>query len=91
MSLSKRGKQWEKFSNLVLAHIEDYTVPQYGDLPDDQVENWTAEQCIESIQRYVNRFHRNARGPSERLRDLKKIAHYACLSYDKLLIERTKT
>jgi hypothetical protein len=91
MSLSNRGNQWEEFSDKVLMHIEDYTVMQYGDSPDDQVEDWTAEQCIESIQRYINRFHRNARGPDERLRDMKKVAHYACLVYDKLIIERIKT
>ncbi len=91
MSRSNRGEQWDIFADKVLEHIENYTVPQYGDDPDDQVEGWTAEQCIESIQRYINRFHRNARGPEERLRDMKKIAHYACLAYDKLLNERTKT
>ena len=83
---SLRAINWTKFSSRVFNHIEEYTVPQYGDAPFDQLEGWTPEQCLESIQRYVNRNIKgtNARGPQEALRDMIKIAHYASVAYEKL-------
>jgi len=90
MQLSKRGEQWQEFSAKVLDHIENYTVPQYGDAPDDQAEGWTFDQCMESIQRYKNRAGSNAR-PGEEGRDLLKIAHYACLASGKLDVKEVFT
>jgi hypothetical protein len=81
---SKRGIDFINFSHTVLSHIEHYTVPQYGDKPDDQVESWAPEQCIDSIKRYVNRFGTNRRGRIETLRDIVKIAHFAQLIFDKM-------
>ena len=80
---SKRTKQWKIFSNRVVRHIEDYTVPQYGDYPDDQVSSFTEEEIISQFKRYVNRLGSNARGPVEAERDLFKIAHYAALLHFK--------
>lgn len=85
---SKRGKQWISFAKKVLDHIESYTVPQYGDYPNDQVEGWGVDQCMDSIQRYVNRSSTNSR-QGEEMRDLLKIAHYSCVAYSK--IENKKT
>ena len=84
--MSKRGVNWVVFQLKVHSHIDNYTVPQYGDAPNDQLETWTPEQCLESIQRYVNRNIKgtNARGPQEALRDMLKIAHYAGVAYEKL-------
>ena len=76
---SKRGQQWQDFSNNVFEHVEDYTVPQYGDAPNDQVANWDEGQIITQIEKYVGRLRTNARGPEEAARDLLKIAHYSCL------------
>lgn len=81
---SERWLHWMNFSAFMEGHIEDYTVPQYGDYPDDQLTSWTPEQCIENIKRYCNRFTSNARGEEERLRDLLKIAHYAQVAWTKL-------
>lgn len=81
---SDRGSQWLEFSYNVFCHIEDYTVPQYGDAPDDQVEAWTAEDCIKAIRKYAARFGTNARGPAESKRDMLKIAHYACIAHGKI-------
>lgn len=83
---SIRAINWTKFSSKIFNHIEEYTVPQYGDSPNDQLEGWTPEQCLEAIQRYVNRNknNTNARGPQEALRDMLKIAHYASVAYEKM-------
>lgn len=78
-----RCLEWRIFSRIVEDHIRTYTIKQYGDAPDDQLEEWTPEQCIEAIKRYCNRFSTNARGEDETLRDLLKIAHYACVCYFK--------
>ncbi len=76
---SKRAEQWNEFAKTVEDHIEDYTVPQYGDAPDDQVEHFSAADIKVQLERYVNRIGSNARGEVEAKRDCLKIAHYACL------------
>lgn len=80
-----RIADWVKFEWQMRRHINEYAKVQY-DNPggNDQVEGWTAGQCVEAIQRYINRFGKNARGNTEALRDMLKIAHYAQLAYDKL-------
>ena len=65
-------------------HIDNYTVPQYGDKPDDQVEEWTPKQCMDSVKRYANRIDSNQRGHLESLRDMVKIAHFAGIAFIKL-------
>jgi hypothetical protein len=82
---SYRGREWLNFSESVEDHIEKYTVRQYGDYPSDQVTEWSAEQCVDQVKKYANRFGKGARGPAEELRDLLKIAHYACLAWNKRL------
>jgi hypothetical protein len=79
---SQRGQEWASFSQEVLSHVETYTVPQYGDMPNDQASGWTPEQCIESIRRYCNRYGRNSRDGQQEL-DLLKVAHYACICLSK--------
>lgn len=80
-----RYLEWARFVQLVSTHIVEYTIPQYGDSPNDEVENWTPEQCVLAIQKYTRRFTAGQRGPRETLRDMFKIAHFACLAYFKLL------
>ena len=70
-------------ANEVIEHIETYTVPQYGDYPNDQVEEWTPELCIAQISKYSARFGKNSREGQELL-DLIKIAHYAQIAYSKM-------
>lgn len=72
---TRRGKDRIEFAERVLRHIEEYTVPQYGDAPEDQVEEWTEEECILTVKRYAARHGRNAR-EGEQMRDFLKIAHY---------------
>ena len=81
--LSQRGEDWIKFGSKVLEHIEVYTVPQYGDAPDDQVEDWSPETCVLAIKKYCARFGSNSRQGQEKL-DLIKMAHFAQLAYDKM-------
>ena len=81
---SNRFMEWKFFSSIVGQHIEDYTVPQYGDAPHDEVENWTPDMCVAAMQKYTRRFEASKRGPEETLRDMLKIAHFACITYFKL-------
>lgn len=82
--MSKRGVEFLKFSlEEMLPHIEKYTVPQYGDAPDDNVETWTAADCVRAIEKYVKRFGKNAREGQEHL-DMMKIAHFAQLAANKI-------
>jgi len=81
--MTNREKEWLLFSDIVKDHIREYTVKQYGDAPDDEVEQWTEDQCMDSIKRYVRRFGTNARGELEEWRDMVKIAHFVCMIFMK--------
>ena len=78
-----RVKQWENFSDKVIKHIEEYTLPQYGDSDVDQIDGFSVEDCWKNVQRYFNRRNSNARGTIEQKRDLLKIAHYMCFILSK--------
>lgn len=80
---AQRTKDWNAFAAKVADHIENYTVPQYGDAPNDNVESWSAQDCIAQVQKYAARFGNNQRTGQEEL-DLMKIAHYAQLALGKL-------
>ena len=82
--ISNSGLEWISFSALMLRHIEEYTVPQYGDKPDDPLHHeWKIEDCLRAINKYANRHGKGQRGQEEELRDLLKIAHYACVAHTK--------
>lgn len=81
--MSNRGKEWNSFSNLVAAHVEEYTVPQYGDAPNDPVTNFSEHDIAMCLKRYVNRMETGQRGPEDLQRDLLKIAHYCGVLYHK--------
>lgn len=80
----KRLHEWDWFSSLVRRHIKEYTIPQYGDYPDDMTSNWSIDTCMDQIRKYAHRLGRGARGREEELRDLLKIAHYAAIIHGKL-------
>ncbi len=86
MKLSVRGSEWARFADQVLEHIEMYTVPQYGDKPDDNVEEWDSYDCMKQVSKYLKRLKTGQR-PGERKRDLLKIAHYTQMAHDKLNVE----
>lgn len=86
MKLSVRGSEWSRFADQVLEHIEMYTVPQYGDKPDDNVEEWDSYDCMKQVSKYLKRLKTGQR-PGERKRDLLKIAHYTQMAHDKLNVE----
>jgi hypothetical protein len=67
-----------------LDHIHTYTVPQYGDYPDDQMTEASLADIKHDMQRYLNRMLSNARGQVEIERDMLKLAHYACIAYAKI-------
>ena len=70
---------WESFSEKVLYHIENYTVPQYGDKGTDRADSYTVKICLEHVNRYMARYGRNSRPGHDKL-DLLKMAHYILLA-----------
>lgn len=88
-NLTTRSDEWESFSSKVFYHIRKYTVPQYGDMnledprKGDQIQSASLDDIKMNLLRYVNRLNSNARGKEEAIRDLYKIAHYACILYGK--------
>ena len=81
--MSLKGEDWLDFSFTVASHIEHYAVPQYGDKGSDEVDEYTAEDCVKHIKRYIARHGKNSRPDQDEL-DMLKIAHYAQMTYTKL-------
>ena len=73
---SQRLNRWRAFNEAMEMHVEHYTVPQYGDYPDDQLNKFTEHNIKKNLERYHNRMDSNARGREEKIRDYLKIAHY---------------
>lgn len=87
MKCSLRGDDFLKFGAKVFEHIENYTVPQYGDKGSDQCTEYTAEDCVKQAQKYLSRFGRNSREGQQEL-DFKKAAHYIQMAHDKYIEEQ---
>lgn len=81
--MSKRGDDWKQFAEEVHSHIETYTVPQYGDKGEDMASDYSAQDCVNQVKKYMSRHGRNARPGQDRL-DLLKSAHYLQLAAMKL-------
>lgn len=77
--LSLRGEDWQAFADEVTEHIENYTVPQYGDKGEDMASDYTAQDCVNQVKKYMARHGRNSRPGQDRL-DLLKSAHYLQLA-----------
>ena len=88
--MSNRSDEWLFFHYDVLQHINNYTIPQYGDAPDDPIEEYSIEICQKLIGRYVNRIGKNLRGEKEAIRDMYKIAHIACVLCNKIKAKYAK-
>lgn len=80
---SVRAQEWDIFVPRVRYHIDHYTVPQYGDFPNDPVTNFTIADYKTNMLRYCNRIGTGMRGKAEEQRDCLKLAHYACMLYFK--------
>jgi len=81
--LSVRGKEWVSFAVEVLLHIENYTVPQYGDKGEDNLTNWLPGDCMKQTGKYAARHGRNSREQQDLL-DILKSAHYSQVAFTKL-------
>jgi hypothetical protein len=81
-SVSIRAQNWIDFSMKVLQHIENYCIPQYGDAGQDQVTNWTTDDCLKAVKKRLDRFGRNSRINQQEL-DFLKIAHEVQLAAEK--------
>lgn len=79
-----RLQEWWNFSEDVEEHIQEYTIPQYGDYPQDQLTTTTNECIVHDMKRYLNRFGKGQRGHREAMRDMLKIAQYAGVLYNRL-------
>ena len=80
--LSQRGKNWIEFSSDVLLHIENYTIPQYGDKGEDQISEWDVEDCLKAVKKRIARYGRNSRDGQQKL-DFLKMAHEIQIAFEK--------
>jgi hypothetical protein len=81
--MSRKADEWERFSKILVGHIEHYALPQYGDYgeAEDLLGPMSADDCMEHLRQYVRRYGSGVRGECEELRDLLKIAHFAGVAY----------
>lgn len=84
-TLSLKSLHFLTFVIKVIHHIENYVIPQYGDYPDQMIDDFSMAEMASQVKRYAGRFGNNARGPVEDHRDTYKFAHYACYMEDKLV------
>jgi hypothetical protein len=84
--MSKRGDDWKGFAEQVHNHIENYTVPQYGDKGEDQATEYGAGEHVLQAKRYLARFGKNTR-PGQEVLDLIKTAHYCQMAAMELIKE----
>jgi len=82
--MESKTEEWMDFSVDVFDHIERYCLPQYGDYPDEMIEEWTTKDVKTQLEKYVKRIGTDVRGIEEVKRDTLKIAHYACLLLKKI-------
>jgi hypothetical protein len=80
---TQRAKEWLEFTFKVAEHIENYTVPQYGDKGKDIASEYTPEYCMSQVEKYLRRFGKNIR-PGQQSLDLLKMAHYVQMTFSKL-------
>ncbi|KFZ25612.1 MAG: hypothetical protein KQ78_02186 [Candidatus Izimaplasma bacterium HR2] len=80
--MTEREKQWNEFSDLVAKHLRVYTTPQYGDVGEDEITNYTVETCIEQVRKYCKRYGSQSRDGQQEL-DFIKMAHYIQCAWEK--------
>lgn len=81
---SMRRMMWDVFGGIVAMHIDGYAIDKYGDFPTDPLTEKTAEDCMQQIQKYMDRYNFPEHTEADRLFDLLKIAHYASVAFLKL-------
>lgn len=79
---SEREKQWIEFSERVRTHLRDYTVPQYGDVGEDEITGYSVEDCVNQVAKYAKRYGNQSRDGQQEL-DFVKIAHYTQCAWEK--------
>ena len=82
---AQRSLDWIKFASKVLAHIEEYAVPQYGDKGKDQITDWTVEECLKAVSKRVARYGRQSREGQQEL-DFLKMVHEVQIAWDKYIM-----
>lgn len=77
--ISEKSFDFSKFSKEVIKHIENYVVPQYGDLPDAHIDGMSMEEIKGKLSSYVQRIGKVQinRGIEGAKQDCYKIAHFA--------------
>lgn len=86
---SERGREWLEFAFDVAAHIENYTVPQYGDKGKDQMTDWSIEECLLAVKKRYSRYGRQSREGQQML-DFMKMAHEVQIAAFKFKEEESK-
>lgn len=80
--ISERVRQWREYSNRVEKHLNEYTVPQYGDVGEDAITEYTVKDCAKHVERYAKRYGTQSRDGQQEL-DFLKMGHYSQCAWEK--------
>jgi len=80
--ISERVKQWREYADAVEDHLNDYTVPQYGDVGSDEITDYSVETCVEQVKKYSKRYGTQSRSGQQEL-DFLKMGHYSQCAWEK--------
>lgn len=78
----ERVKQWREFAHRVERHLIEYTVPQYGDVGEDAITDYSVEDCVKQTEKYAKRYGTQSREGQQEL-DFIKMAHYSQCAWEK--------
>jgi hypothetical protein len=80
-----RYEKWKKFEPKVIRHLTEYCDKQYPTSdPDNDLNNWSIPDLKAHMKAYVNRIGTTQRGPEQAKEDMLKLAHFACIIWNKL-------
>lgn len=68
--------------------IHNQTIPRYGDLPDDLASNWTADTCLQQIEKYKRREKQEPVRTQDPLWDTFKRAHHCYRAFFSRVLQR---
>lgn len=75
--ISLKSLEFQVVAGIVLDHIREYVIPQYGDYPGDEWPKYEITDIKMHLRRYVRRIGQSSRGRNDEILDALKICHYA--------------
>ncbi len=83
--MSNRLDDWLLFGGYVSKHIEEDTIPEYGDKGNDRATELTIHDLLKDCDKYIKRYGKVTKERQEK--DFYKMVHCVCMAWDKWMDE----